>query len=147
MSRGAPKAHHPALRAPLPRDSAVSAALALVCRPNGQGACQCLAPVSSCRVRACVRRPTPIYGSRDAGKASGGQGTCEPAPPNARRDAKTLLTSSVPDRARTYNLRLRRPTLYPIELRERTSGIVAHGVRSVHAGGPPRGGASNAGGY
>src|SRR5438045_7597424 len=25
---------------------------------------------------------------------------------------------NVPDRARTYNLRLRRPTLYPIELRE-----------------------------
>ena len=27
---------------------------------------------------------------------------------------------NVPDRARTYNLRLRRPTLYPIELREQT---------------------------
>jgi hypothetical protein len=30
---------------------------------------------------------------------------------------RALLTVGTPDRARTYNLRLRRPTLYPVELR------------------------------
>ncbi len=41
-----------------------------------------------------------------------------------RPGLKNFVTSPIgtPDRARTYNLRLRRPTLYPVELR-------AHGRR------------------
>lgn len=33
-------------------------------------------------------------------------------------EPECLSNQNVPDRSRTYNLRLRRPTLYPIELRE-----------------------------
>jgi hypothetical protein len=35
-----------------------------------------------------------------------------------------LRFSSIPDRSRTCNLRLRRPTLYPIELRGRSHNIL-----------------------
>ena len=37
---------------------------------------------------------------------------------------KTLAFLSAPGRARTYNLRFRRPTLYPIELRVRSCTVV-----------------------
>jgi hypothetical protein len=40
-----------------------------------------------------------------------------------------LRFSSIPDRSRTCNLRLRRPTLYPIELRGQTQSIL-HNVQS-----------------
>ncbi len=38
--------------------------------------------------------------------------------PKPRADLTQLRKKNVPGGARTYNLRLRRPTLYPIELRE-----------------------------
>jgi hypothetical protein len=38
---------------------------------------------------------------------------------------------SVPDRARTYNLRLRRPTLCPIELRERVFSVAGRWYRAA----------------
>src|SRR4029453_13579424 len=42
----------------------------------------------------------------------------------------TRLTDGAPDRARTCNLRLRRPTLYPVELRAR--------IESNKKASPPR---------
>ena len=41
------------------------------------------------------------------------------------------MASRVPDRARTYNLRLRRPTLYPIELRERFAAACAAAINAL----------------
>ena len=37
-----------------------------------------------------------------------------------------------PDRARTYNLRLRRPTLYPVELRARDDAKIYHEAAGGH---------------
>ena len=45
---------------------------------------------------------------------------------------KTLAFLSAPGRARTYNLRFRRPTLYPIELRVRFCTVV--GTRQAASG-------------
>jgi hypothetical protein len=35
-----------------------------------------------------------------------------------------VLVHGVPDRIRTYDLRLRKPTLYPAELRVQTTGVI-----------------------